>query len=150
MRFADASWTPARWYLLAIAITHIPLGVIGLVMDRSFPIGPEAAARADSAMVFGVFETNGWHSLAALGIGVGATLFTMYPSRARAVALALGVSHVAIMLSFSFADPTTKWIASNGADQVIHASTAIGGIATGLLTRPDRSRMPRRRDERLA
>jgi hypothetical protein len=63
-------WTPARLYLLAVAISHLPLGVAGLMVDRSFPVGAGAARAGDSGHVFGVLETNGWHSLAALGLGI--------------------------------------------------------------------------------
>jgi hypothetical protein len=128
-------WTPARWYLLAIAITHVPLGVGGLVVNRSFPIGAEAARAGDSGYLFGVLETNGWHSLAALSLGVLATCIVLFrPGRARFVALALGVFHVGLVVQLAVWDPSTFWMASNGADQVVHVSTAAGGIVSGLLT----------------
>lgn len=127
-------WTPARWFLLAMAASHLPLGVMGLLIDRSFPVGANAAESAGSAHVFGLFETNGWHSLAALLLGVLALSFAVYPTRARTVAIAIGVSHVAIVLSLVVGDPSTFWFASNNADQVVHASTAVGGTVSGLLT----------------
>ena len=131
-------WTPARWFLLAIAISHLPLGIGGLVVDRSFPIGGEAARAGDSGHLFGVFETNGWHSLAALALGVLATWIVVRPGRARLVALALGVFHVGLVVQLAIWDPRSFWLASNGADQIVHASTAVGGIVSGLLTRPNR------------
>ena len=134
------SWTPARIYLLVAAVVHLPLGIIGLLYDRIFPVGADAAASAGSDHVFGVLETNGWHSLAALGVGIVAAYFTMYPRRARDVALILGVGHVGIIAALAMWDPSTFWLASNGADQVVHASTAIGGIGSALLTRRSPSR----------
>lgn len=132
-------WTPARWFLLGVAITHLPLGVGGLFVNSSFPIGAEAARDGDSGILFGVFETNGWHSLAALSLGVLAAWIVFRPEPARRVALALGVFHVALVVQFAIWDPRNLWIASNGADQIVHASTAVGGIVSGLLTRPTRS-----------
>jgi hypothetical protein len=129
-------WTPARWFLLVFAIVHLPLGIAGLLVDRSFPIGAEAARAGDTNYVFGVLETNGWHSLAALLVGILATAGVFRPGRARLVALALGLGHVGIVVQFALWDPSTFWFASNGADQVVHVSSAVGGIASGLLTRP--------------
>jgi hypothetical protein len=130
-------WTPARWFLLAVAISHLPLGVGGLLINRSFPIGAEAARAGDSGYLFGVLETNGWHSLAALFLGVLAAWIVVFrPERARGVALALGLFHVVLVVQLAVWDPRNFWIASNAADQVVHASTAAGGIVSGLLTRP--------------
>lgn len=127
-------WMAARWFLLVAAVWHLPLGIAGFFYDRSFPIGPDAAESAGSAYVFGVFKTNGWHSLAALILGVVALYFTLNPGRARSVALAVGVIHVGIVAALIVRDPSTFWIASNDADQIVHASSAIGGIVCGLLT----------------
>ncbi len=129
-------WAPARIFMLAAAVWHLPLGIVGLVYDRTFPVGAAAAERASSEHIFGIFETNGWHSLAALVLGIITAYFTMYPRRARDAALFLGLFHVGIVAALVVWQPSTLWPASNGADQVVHASTAIGGIASGLLTRP--------------
>lgn len=126
------------------ALYFVPVGIVGLLIDRTFPIGAGAAATAGSRFIFGVFETNGWHSLAALLLGVISLFFTLRPRGARRAALAIGVGHVGLVMALIAWPPETFWLASNGADQVIHASTAIGGIATGLLTRPAPAR-PRAR-----
>lgn len=128
------AWTPARWFLLVIAVTHVPLGIAGLAIDRSFPITAAAAARAEPAYVLGVLRTNGWHSLAALLIGLAALYCTLMPAGARTLALLLGVSHIGIVLFLLVADPDTLLIASNDADQIIHAFTAAGGTTAALLT----------------
>ncbi len=132
----SARWTPARIFMLVAAVWHLPLGIAGLIYDQTFPVGPAAAERAGSAFVFGIFETNGWHSVAALGVGVIATYFTLYPRRAREAALAIGLFHVGIVTSLILWEPSTFWLASNAADQVVHTSTAIGGIASAMLTKP--------------
>lgn len=129
-------WTPARIFMLAAAVVHLPLGIAGLVYDQTFPVGATAAERASSELIFGIFETNGWHSLAALLLGIITAYFAMYPRRARDAALIIGVVHVGIFAALAMSQPSTFWLASNGADQVVHASTAIGGIASALLTKP--------------
>jgi hypothetical protein len=128
-------WTPARWFLLVFAIVHLPLGIAGLVVDRSFPLGAGATSAGDPGHVFGVFETNGWHSLGALLLGVLAAAVIIRPGRERPVALAIGALHVWLVLSLILWDPSNFLIASNDADQIVHASSAIGGLASGLLTR---------------
>lgn len=121
--------------MLAAAVWHLPLGIVGLVHDQTFPVGATAAERAGSEHIFGIFETNGWHSLAALILGIITACFTMYPRRARDAALFIGLFHVGIATALVVAPASTFWLASNGADQIVHASTAIGGIAAALLTR---------------
>jgi hypothetical protein len=127
-------WTAARWFLAVMAPSHLALGIAGLVANRSFPIGARAAEEAGSAHIFGVFDTNGWHSAAAILIGVLALYFTIDPRRARTVALAIGVTHVGIVVSLLITEPSTFWMASNTADQGVHLFSAIGGIAAGLMT----------------
>ena len=135
------SWTPARVFMLVASAVHVPLGIIGLLVNQAFPVGASAAARADSHHVFGIFMTNGWHSLAALGLGIVMAYYAVYPRRAREAALLIGLMHVGIVVAFAVWDPSTFWFASNGADQIIHASTAIGGIGSALLTRTAGSRV---------
>jgi hypothetical protein len=59
-------WTPARIFMAVSAAFHVPVAIAGFLYDRTFPIGPNAAATAGHAHVFGIFETNGWHTLCAL------------------------------------------------------------------------------------
>jgi hypothetical protein len=129
-----ASWTPARIFLVASVGYHLPLGLAGFLYNRSFPIGPEAAAKAESAFVFGIFETNGWHSFAALAIGVVSLWAVLENRRVRMVALTIGALHVGIVLALIAWDPSVFWLASNNADQVIHSFTAVGGLVSGFAT----------------
>ena len=130
----DVDWTLARVFLLITTIVHIPLGIVGFLYDRTFPLSPQAAQAAGSAYMFGL-ETNGWHTLGALIVGIAALYGTLNRSRARQTALILGATHVGLFLSLVIWEPSTFLIASNGADQVIHAFTAIGGTVSGLATR---------------
>ncbi len=129
-------WTPARWFLLVFAVVHLPLGVAGLIADRSFPFGVGATRAGDAGHVFGVFETNGWHSLGALLLGVVAATALVRRSRERLIALAIGALHVWLVFSLIVWDPSNFMIASNDADQIVHASSAVGGLVSGLMTRP--------------
>lgn len=126
--------SPARLFLVVSTIYHTVLGAIGLVVDQTFPFSPAAAESAGSAFVFGVFETNGWHSLAGLGVAAASLFFVVRPAREREGALAIGISQLFVVVAFALQDPTTFLFASNGADQVIHSLTAVWGIAAGLLT----------------
>ena len=134
-RGTGKEWTPARVFLAASATYHLILGIAGLVIDQTFPFGPDATEQAGSAHIFGIFETNGWHSLAGLLLGVVSLYFWLRPTWAREAALAIGVSQLGVVVAFALWPPSTFSFASNGADQVIHATTALGGIAAALLTR---------------
>ena len=128
------SWTPARIFLAVSAVWHLPLGIVGLVVDQTFPIGARATTSAHSEHIFGVFETNGWHSLAGVVLGVVSLLFALRPERAREAALVIGVLHVGIVAALAVWGPETFWVASNTSDQVVHSSTAVAGLVSGLMT----------------
>jgi hypothetical protein len=134
MTVDTSDWTPARIFMALSALYHLPLGIIGLAIDRTFPLSTGAAATAGSENILGVLETNGWHSLAALLLGVVSLFFAIRPGFAREAALAIGIGHVFLVLALTFWDPSTILLASNGADQVVHVSTAVAATACGLLT----------------
>lgn len=127
-------WTPARLFMGVVAVWLLVLGTVGFLYDASFPIGAGAAQAHESAYIFGVFETNGWHNAGAAGLGLIALYFTLRPARAREAALMIGLGHVGLTAALMIWDPSTFWIASNIADQWVHATTAVGGIVSGLAT----------------
>ena len=133
-------WTPARIFLAASAFYHLGLSLVGFAIDRSFPVGTTATEHAGSEHIFGIFETNGWHSLAAFLLGLVSLYFVLRPARAREVSLGVGISQALVVVAFALLPPETFWFASNAADQVIHSITAIGGITGSVLTQPARSR----------
>jgi Domain of unknown function (DUF4383) len=135
-------WTPARIFMAASAVFHVPVAIIGLAMGQSFQLGAHAVEHGGSEHIFGILESNGWHSLGALLVGVISLYFAVRSEHARAAALALGVGHVILFLALTFWDPSTFGLMSNGADQVVHASTAIGGIGSALLTSRPRISAP--------
>ncbi len=133
------TWTPARIFMGISAAYHLPLAIVGLAIDQTFALGANAVAQAGSEHVFGIFETNGWHSHAALLVGAVSLYYAVRPKGARAAALALGIGHVGIVVALTIVPPSTFWLASNAADQVIHSITAIGGIGSAMLSQPIRS-----------
>src|SRR5688500_13753028 len=90
-RSESGEWTPARVYLVVTGVYLVVVGAVGFLYNASFPVGAESAARAPSAEVFGLFETNGWHNLAGLLFGVIALLFLARPRGAALGALVVGV-----------------------------------------------------------
>jgi uncharacterized protein DUF4383 len=132
---ADYEWSPARIYLVASGIVLLILGVAGLALNRSFPTSPGAVGPAGSGWLFGVFQTNGWHSVAALGSGAVALAFATRAEWARLGAMVKGLFYVGVTTSLFITSPSTFLLVSNAGDQVVHASLAIGGIATAMATR---------------
>ncbi|MDQ3877793.1 MAG: DUF4383 domain-containing protein [Actinomycetota bacterium] len=130
----SGGWTPARIFLATSAAYHLLLGIAGFAIDQSFPLTTSAAAHGAHQHVFGIFMTNGWHSLAGALLGIVSLWFAIRPRYAREAAIAIGVSQVATVVGLALLAPSTFLLASNGADQVIHAFTAIAGIACGLAT----------------
>lgn len=122
------------WYLVVSGVYLLVSSIAGFAYTTSFGIGP-SARQVGAANVFGVFETNGWHNLAGVLNGAAALGFAMTPTRiARIGAVALGAASGAVAILL-FAWPAQPLLASNGADQVVHISVAVGGIAAGLMTR---------------
>ncbi|HEX2088570.1 MAG TPA: DUF4383 domain-containing protein [Actinomycetota bacterium] len=131
-RFGE--WSPARLYLAVNGVWHLVLAVGGFLADQTFPTSIAAAQSGHSGHVFGIFETNGWHTLGAAIIGVVATYTAIYPKWAKEVAFGIGAFHVPFTLALLFWEPHNFLIASNDADQIVHASSAILGLAAAFAT----------------
>lgn len=128
-----STWSPARLYLVISGVFLVSIAVIGVALDRSFPTSPDAVGA--SRWVLGIFETNGWHTTAAFLSAAAAFAFALRPGWARFGAMTKGIFYVAVTTSLLLVEPSTFLLVSNAADQVVHASLAIGGIATALMTR---------------
>lgn len=126
------AWSPARVYLLISGVYLVFIGAVGFIYSSSFAIGADAE---ESSHIFGIFETNGWHNLAGLLGGLGALAFALRPETTRLGALLLGVAYIVITVALAIWEPSTFSIASNGADQVVHALLAVGGVASAFATR---------------
>jgi hypothetical protein len=134
-------WSPARVYLLVSGIYLVVFaGVVGFMYTRSFALG--AQVRTDpnaSARVLGIFVSNGWHNLLGVAGGVIAlALVKSSPRTTRAAALWLGAYYLAVTVSLMVPasnDLAANIIATNGADNFVHAALGVGGIFAGLVTR---------------
>ena len=40
-----SSWAPARIFMAVSAVWHLPLGIVGLVVDQTFPVGAHGESR---------------------------------------------------------------------------------------------------------
>ncbi len=130
---ATPQWSPARIYLVASGIVLLFLAVAGFAVNATFPTDPDQV-HATSDHLFGILETNGWHNLAGLFSGLVALGFAVRPEWARLGALVKGIFYVVVTTSIAIEGGEMVLIASNAADQVVHASLAIGGLASAALS----------------
>lgn len=139
--------SPARLYLFVSGCYLLVVSVVSVVgfgLDSTFPTrSAEVAASHDH--VFGVFATNGWHNLGAVALGLASLGVALgRPALSGAAAMASGLANTAVFLLLAAWDPATFLVASNDADQVMHAAMAVGGITAGgwdLLARSPGSRL---------
>lgn len=128
-----AQWSPARIYLVASGVILLVLAAAGFAINTTFPTRA-SEVHATSDHVFGILETNGWHNLAGLLSGIVALGFALRPEWSRLGALVKGIFYVVVTIGIAIEGGPDAWIASNTADQVVHASLAIGGLASAALT----------------
>jgi hypothetical protein len=57
------------------------------------------------------------------------------PALARVTALAVGAANALVFLLFAIREPSVFLVASNVADQVLHAVLAVGGITSSASSR---------------
>jgi hypothetical protein len=133
-------WSPARVYLVVSGVMLMFFAVAGFAVNRAFPIGAGQVEEAGTGHIFGLLETNGWHSLGGVVSAAVAFAFALKPQWSRTGALVKGVYYVVLTIVVGVWGGETFWIASNAADQVFHAAFGIGGVVTGLLSA--RSKIP--------
>ncbi len=131
---AAAARSPARVYLVASGVWLVAASLVGFTVNSAFPASAGAVESAGSGHIFGIFETNGWHNLAALISGAIALAFAVRPEWARTGAFVKGAMYVAVTVSIAVWGPETFKIASNAADQVVHATLGVTGLAAAALT----------------
>ena len=136
-----SAWNPARIYLLLAGAYLLLIGIVGFASaPRTFPFGAGAARRAGSGLVFGLFETNGWHTLAGLLFGLIGLYFVFRdPAEAYLGALIVGLANAIAFVGLQVAVPSTYWLASNGADAVLHGTLGATGILAAVLSWPRRT-----------
>lgn len=127
-------WSPARVYLVASGIVLVLAGAVGFGVNSAFPATSADVHAAGSGHIFGVFETNGWHNLSSMISGVIALGFALRPEWARTGAFVKGVLYTAVTVSIALWGPEAFRIASNTADQIVHGTFAVTGLAAGAAT----------------
>ena len=132
--------TPARVYLVVSGVWLVLAAAVGFSLNADFPSSAGTVDSAGHAHIFGIFETNGWHNLAALVSGAVALAFAVRPEWARLGAFVKGTMYVAVTISIAVWGPEKFLIASNAADQVVHGAFGVTGLLAGAAT----SRVARR------
>ena len=121
----------SRGYLLACGSFLLVTGIVGFMLDTSFPTRP-AEVSASHGHIFGVLETNGWHNLAAVGIGLPSLAVALRAARLAApFAFTAGALNLGVFILFALFGPEAFLFASNSGDQVLHAVLAVGGLGFG-------------------
>lgn len=133
---AGTTWSPARVYLVGSGVFLVIAALTGFAISTAFPTSPDAVHAADNPHIAGIFETNGWHNLASVISGAISLTFALRPEWARTGAFFKGAMYTVVTTSIAIWGPETFLIASNTADQVVHGSLAVTGIAAALATRP--------------
>lgn len=77
----------SSWYLLIWGLALVVLGIASLVVHPDFATGDAVTAKR----FLGEFETNGWHGVAGLSLGVLALLSFRSARWASVVALIVGI-----------------------------------------------------------
>lgn len=134
-RSRSTTWSPARVYLVVSGIFLVGAALTGFGYSTSFPSSAEAVRSAHNPHIYGIFETNGWHNLTSLVSGLVSLSFALRPEWARTGALVKGSLYTVVTISIAVWGADTFLIASNAADQVVHASLAVAGFAAALATR---------------
>lgn len=128
------TWSPARVYLVATGLFLIGAAAAGFGVSTSFPTTAEAARAAEDAHIYGIFETNGWHNLSSGFSGVISLAFAARPRWARTGAFVKATLYALVTISIAIWGAETFLLASNAADQVVHASLAVAGLGAALAT----------------
>ncbi|HEX2056974.1 MAG TPA: DUF4383 domain-containing protein [Actinomycetota bacterium] len=137
-KIESATWSPARVYLVVSGFFLVAAAAVGFGLDASFPSSSAAVESDTHPHIFGIFETNGWHNLAALISGVVSLGFAVRPEWARLGAFVKGTMYVGVTVSIAVWGPETFLIASNTADQVVHGTLGAAGLVAGFATRSKR------------
>lgn len=121
----------SRTFLVISGVYLALTGLAGFTVSSSFPTNRESV-EASHGHIFGVLETNGWHNLAALALALPSLYVAVRrPGWAPVVAVLSGLANTVVFVLFAVLGGAAFLIASNDADQVVHAATALGGLLCG-------------------
>ena len=127
-----ANKTPAQLYSLVFGATLLVAGIAGFLVDSSF--GPLGADVEGSNLI--LFEVNGIHNIVHLASGALGLALWRNPASARLFALGFGAVYLLVtVLGFAMGTNVLGLIPINAADNVLHLTIAVIGIAAGLASR---------------
>ncbi|MBU8807571.1 DUF4383 domain-containing protein [Mycolicibacterium goodii] len=114
-------WSFAQWGLLTISLFHVIQAIIGLFIEPSFAIGPDAP----TAQILGM-DFNGWHSLAGLGLFGPGLVLCLWKSWSVLYLLLAGVAGALPGIWAFFSNQVAYVFAfpNNITDAIVHLVTA--------------------------
>lgn len=123
-------WSFAQIGLVIIAAFHVIQAVIGLIVEPSFAIGPDAP----TAQILGM-DYNGWHAVAGLALFAPGLFFAMRKSWSVLYLLVAAVAG-ALPGIWAFFSHQVAWVftfPNNVTDAVVHLVTAAVMIIVALI-----------------
>lgn len=114
-------WSFAQWGLLTISLFHVIQAIIGLFIEPSFAIGPDAP----TAQILGM-DFNGRHSLAGLGLFGPGLVLCLWKSWSVLYLLLAGVAGALPGIWAFFSNQVAYVFAfpNNITDAIVHLVTA--------------------------
>lgn len=114
-------WSFAQWGLLIISLFHVIQAIIGLFIEPSFAVGPDAP----TAQILGM-DFNGWHSLAGLGLFGPGLVLCLWKSWSVLYLLLAGVAGALPGIWAFFSNQVAYVFAfpNNITDAIVHLVTA--------------------------
>ncbi|HLL65136.1 MAG TPA: DUF4383 domain-containing protein [Micromonosporaceae bacterium] len=138
MSFAERSttsvagvWTPPRIGAAVVGAVYTLAGLLGF-----FVTGFSGFASSQGHSLLG-FHVNPLHNFVHLAIGLAGLALSRRDSTARTYGWLLAIGYGATFLFGLFAvnNPDINFLAINGADNVLHAVSALAGLAIALWPR---------------
>ena len=134
---------PARIFLWISAGYLLVLGIGSLIANPSFAVGDEASA----GHLFGLVETNGWHGLAGVFLGLASLFFAMSQRWAREGAALIGLFSLAsgiVLLLYGDGAVALWLVPADATDAVLlHVLPGVVGVICAAAT-PGGGLTPRR------
>ncbi len=119
-----------------LGAVYVLVGVLGFTI-----VGGVGFAATDGRHLLGIFETNPLHNLVHVAVGAALLLAAGRGARLAAAANTLvGAVYLLVAAAGLFAlDSKANLLALNGADNVLHAGSAIALLVIGVAARGSRT-----------
>jgi Domain of unknown function (DUF4383) len=129
--------SPARLYATLVGAALIVAGIVGFFYSASFG----SPGEVEDAL--GIFAVNAWSNVFHILTGALGLLVAGYAS--RRYSLALGVLYVVVALwgfSLGSGESILGFLPINTADNILHLTLGVLGIAAALATPAAKKRLP--------